>query len=150
MNPNVFESVLAVLLALERNPPLPRVTVVAPKATLRLEVADTEAEREAGLMNRTAIPLHTGMIFIFKRDAPESFWMKDTLVPLDMIFVAPDGMVRRVFSDVAPARPHALDFQIPLETATAKYVIELAANEASADGIVAGARLRLGTLPAAR
>ncbi len=48
---------------------LPVVTVHAPRADLTLEVARTEAQRETGLMNRTALPPHTGMIFVFERDS---------------------------------------------------------------------------------
>ncbi len=57
-------------------------------------------QREQGLMDRTYVPEHTGMIFVFDGDAPVEFWMKDTLVPLDMIFVAADGTVRRVYANV--------------------------------------------------
>lgn len=137
--------ILAALLAVERNATLPTLEIAAPKATLSLEVADTESEREAGLMNRTVLPAHTGMIFVFERDQPVSFWMKETLVSLDMVFVAADGTVRKVFAHVATVDPHLPDFKIPLETARAKFVIELAAGEAAADGIVAGTKL---TIPA--
>ena len=81
------------------------------------------------------------MIFVFPGDGPVSFWMKDTLVPLDMIFVAPDGTVRSIAKRV-PTVPLAMpDEDIPLEQGVAKYVIELPAGEAYADGIVAQKRL---------
>jgi uncharacterized membrane protein (UPF0127 family) len=73
--------------------------------------------------------------------------MKDTLVPLDMIFIAADGTVRRVFSKVPVVAATLPDEQIPREGAQAKYVIGLAAGEASADGIVAGVKLDLRGAP---
>ena len=135
----------ALLLALT----LPTVVVHAPKAQLALEVARTDAQRERGLMDRTSVAPHTGMIFVFDRDQPVDFWMKNTLVPLDMIFVAAGGTVRRVFADVPVVAPSLPDAQIPRESAQAKYVIELAAGEAARDGIVAGTKLDLRGVPPA-
>jgi uncharacterized membrane protein (UPF0127 family) len=126
---------------------LATIVVPAPKANLTLEVARTEAAREHGLMDRRVVSPHTGMLFVFERDEQVDFWMKDTLVPLDMIFIAADGTVRRVFSNVAVVAPALPDEQIPREGAQAKYVIELAAGEASADGIVAGVKLDLRAAP---
>lgn len=130
----------ALLLALL----LPTVVVHAPRANLTLEVARTDAERERGLMYRTSLPANTGMVFVFDRDEPIAFWMKNTLLPLDMIFIAADGTVRRVFANVAVVDPKLPDDAIPREQAPAKYVIELAAGEAARDGIVAGTKLDLG------
>ncbi|MGC9991067.1 MAG: DUF192 domain-containing protein [Candidatus Cybelea sp.] len=126
---------------------LATIVVHAPKADLTLDVARTESEREHGLMDRRVVSPHAGMLFVFERDENVDFWMKDTLVPLDMIFIAADGTVRRVFSNVAVVAPTLPDEQIPREGAQAKYVIELAAGEASADGIVAGVKLDLRGAP---
>ncbi len=117
------------------------VTVRAPKATLTLEVARTDDERAQGLMNRTVLAAHSGMIFAFKSDAPVAFWMKDTLIPLDMIFIAADGTVRTVFAWVKTVPPGLPDDKIPNEQGRAKFVIELNAGEAAADGITVGTRL---------
>lgn len=126
---------------------LPTVVVHAPHADLTLEVARTDAQREHGLMDRTSIPPHSGMIFVFDRDEQVAFWMKDTLVPLDMIFVAADGTVRRVFADVPVVAPTTSDEAIPRESSDAKYVIELSAGEAARDGIASGVRLDLRDVP---
>jgi uncharacterized protein len=117
--------------------------VHAPKADLTLEVARTEPQRERGLMDRRTLPAHTGMIFVFERDEPVAFWMKNTLVSLDMVFVAADGTVRRVFAKVPVLNPQPQDDRIPRESAQAEYVIELPAGEASRDGIAAGVKLDL-------
>ena len=125
------------------------VTVRAPGGQLRLEVARTPAEREYGLMNRTSVPSGTGMIFVFDQDAPIQFWMKNTLVPLDMIFVAADGTVRSVYSDVPTVAPNLPDDKIPLWGGVAKFVIELSAGEAARDRIVAGVKLDMTVVPPA-
>lgn len=129
------------------NPPLPITYVDAPKTRLALETATTAAQQERGLMNRTSLPPHTGMIFVFSSDSQVSFWMKDTLIPLDMIFVESDGTVRRVFARVPVVAPNAPDKAIPLETGRARYVIELASGEAAADGIRPGIRLHFARTP---
>jgi uncharacterized membrane protein (UPF0127 family) len=84
---------------------------------------------------------HTGMLFVFDRDALVAFWMKDTLIPLDMVFLAPDGRVRKVFARVPVVSPKLPDSQIPVEEGSAKYVIELPAGEAALDGLRLGARV---------
>lgn len=137
----MFSALVATALAV--------VVVHAPKADLRLEVARTEAQREYGLMNRTSLPKRTGMIFVFPQDDKVAFWMKDTLIPLDMVFVGADGTVRLVDANVATVPPALPDGRIPLESGVAKYVIELPAGEAVLDGIVTGTRLNLADVPSA-
>lgn len=120
---------------------LPVVTLRAPAAQLNVQVATTEAERERGLMGVTHLQPHTGMLFVFDNDAPVAFWMKDTLIPLDMVFSGADGVVRRVYARV-PTVPLTLpDNRIPIEQGHAKYVIELAAGEAQSDGLKPGVRI---------
>jgi uncharacterized protein len=126
---------------------LATVVVHAPKADLSLEVARTQAQQEHGLMDRRYVAPQTGMIFVFERDGPVDFWMKDTLVPLDMIFVGADGTVRHVFAGVPVVAPTLPDDRIPREGGQAKYVIELPAGEASKDGIAAGVKLDLHGVP---
>ena len=120
---------------------LATIVVHAPKATLTLQVATTEDQRETGLMSVTHLPAHTGMVFVFDEDAPVTFWMKDTLVPLDMIFVAADGTVRSVAANVPVVPEDTPDNKIPTRPGVAKFVIELAAGEAAHDGITTGVQL---------
>ncbi|MGH2518921.1 MAG: DUF192 domain-containing protein, partial [Chloroflexota bacterium] len=71
---------------------------------MQVEVADTEAQREYGLMNRHALAAGAGMIFVFRPPASASavgFWMKDTLIPLSVAFVTPDMLVESI-QDMAP------------------------------------------------
>ena len=127
---------------------LATIVMPSPKADLHLEVARTPSQREYGLMNRTSVPAHTGMIFVFDSDAPIGFWMKNTLVPLDMIFVAADGTVRQVYANVPVVSPRLPDDKIPIEgPVQAKYVIELHAGEAAQDGIAPGVKLPVDGVP---
>lgn len=120
---------------------LAAIALQAPRAQLRVQVAKTGPERERGLMGVTKLPTHTGMLFIFEKDEPVAFWMKDTLISLDMVFLAPDGTVRKIFPRVPVVSAQLPDAAIPLEKASAKYVIELPAGEASSDGLREGARV---------
>jgi uncharacterized protein len=120
---------------------LPVMVLHASRATLHVQVAKTPWQRERGLMGVTHLRAHTGMLFIFERDEPVAFWMKDTLVPLDMIFVSNGGVVRAVYPNVAIVSPALPDGEIPLEQGVARYVIELPANEALQDGIRTGTRI---------
>ena len=68
----------------------------------QVEIADDEASRERGLMYRRFMPADRGMLFEFDRDEPVAFWMKNTYIPLDMIFIAPDGAVTRIAANAEP------------------------------------------------
>jgi uncharacterized membrane protein (UPF0127 family) len=120
---------------------LPVVTLRTPDAVLHVQVANTEDQRERGLMSVRHLTPHTGMLFVFDDDAPVAFWMKDTLISLDMVFLGPDGRVRKIFARVPVVSPQFPDAKIPLEQGTAKYVIELPAGEAAHDGLRPGARV---------
>ena len=112
-------------------------------ARFELEVADEPWEEMRGLMFRREMAKGWGMIFVFANEAPRSFWMKDTLMPLDMVFVRADGVVDSV---VASAEPLTLTPR--RSTGPAKYVVELASGVAATAGIVAGRRLVFDNLPA--
>lgn len=120
---------------------LPVVTLRAPHAVLRVQVARTEDQRERGLMSVRHLQPRTGMLFVFDFDGPVAFWMKDTLIPLDMVFLAPDGSVRKIFARVPVVSPQLPDPDIPLEQGSAKFVIELPSGEAEQDGLRPGARV---------
>lgn len=67
-----------------------------------VEVAHTEAEQQRGLMFRTSLPADGGMVFPFAKPRFASFWMKNTLIPLDMIFVRADGSIDRIAENTIP------------------------------------------------
>jgi uncharacterized membrane protein (UPF0127 family) len=71
--------------------------------TVAVEVADSPAERERGLMNRTSLPRDQGMVFVWGSDHTGAFWMKDTRIPLSIAFYGADGRVLKIF-DMVPCR----------------------------------------------
>ena len=80
------------------------VTLKGPRGQARfsVEVADTDAERARGLMFVERLPSSAGMLFIYDRPGPARFWMKNTLIPLDMIFADATGLVRHVHENAIP------------------------------------------------
>ncbi|MEC7765260.1 MAG: DUF192 domain-containing protein [Pseudomonadota bacterium] len=71
-------------------------------ARFSVDIADDDAERAQGLMFVESLPSGQGMLFIYESPRPASFWMKNTLIPLDMIFVGADGVVRNVHENAVP------------------------------------------------
>ena len=67
-----------------------------------VEVATTQQEQALGLMFRRSLPENAGMLFIYDPPQPAAMWMKNTLIPLDMVFIAPDGTVLRIESNAEP------------------------------------------------
>jgi uncharacterized membrane protein (UPF0127 family) len=100
----------------------------------RVEDADTDSKRETGLMCRKALAADRGMLFDFKRSTDNvAFWMRNTLIPLDIVFIRPDG---RVLSIARNARP--LD-ETPLPAGgKVRAVLELAAGRAAEIGLMPG------------
>ena len=68
----------------------------------QVEIAKDDASRERGLMDRRFMPADRGMLFEFDRDAPVSFWMKNTYIPLDMIFISRAGVVTNIVANAEP------------------------------------------------
>jgi uncharacterized protein len=106
--------------------------------TVRLEVAADPAARARGLMGRAEVPLGSGMVFLYPADVRESFWMKDTLVPLSIAFVAADGRVVSV-AEMTPCRADPCPSYAP--AGPYRYAVELAAGAFPAAGIGAGDRV---------
>ncbi|MEM7046197.1 MAG: DUF192 domain-containing protein [Pseudomonadota bacterium] len=100
------------------------------------EVARTPATRSQGLMNRPHLPADRGMLFVFDPPQSVSFWMKNTLISLDIIFIAEDGTIRRIAQQTTP---HSTT---PLPSGGAvSYVLEIAGGRALELGITVGDRV---------
>jgi uncharacterized protein len=106
--------------------------------TVRLEVAADPASRARGLMGRTEVPPGRGMVFLYPDDVRESFWMKDTLVPLSIAFVAADGRVVSV-AEMSPCRADPCPTYAP--AGPYRYAVELRAGAFPAAGVGAGDRV---------
>ena len=70
----------------------------APRVVLKVELARTRAERERGLMNRRSLAAKAGMVFLYSEPHRGGYWMKDTLIPLDIAFYDARGKILRVFT----------------------------------------------------
>ena len=122
-------------MALERSPAgLPQVPLTVTSGgkvhRFTVEVASSAQEQMTGLMNRATLAPDRGMIFPYAPPQPVAFWMKDTLIPLDMIFIAPGGHILRIEANVIPL---SLD-PVP-SGGDVEAVLELAGGRTSELGI---------------
>ena len=68
----------------------------------KVELADTPEKRSVGLMHRPSMPADTGMLFDFKTDGQVTMWMRNTLIPLDMLFITRDGRIANIAERTVP------------------------------------------------
>ena len=115
------------------------------KTVVALEVARTEPERSRGLMFRTSMAEQAGMIFLFERPGVYPFWMKNTLIPLDMFWTDTTGKVVWIAESVPPCQADPCPEYPP--KAVASYVIETNAGFARQHGVKVGDVLTLRKLP---
>lgn len=101
-----------------------------------VEVARTADQQAQGLMNRRALGPDAGMLFPFDPPRPASFWMRNTLIPLDMIFIRPDGAIARIAANTVPLSETPVAVAEPMTA-----VLELRGGRAAALGIREGDRL---------
>lgn len=104
---------------------------------LQVEIAADDATRERGLMNRRYMPPDHGMLFEFDRDAQVSFWMKNTYIPLDMIFISSAGIVTNIVASAEPLSERVIPSGPPCAA-----VLELNGGAAESMGLKVGDRVR--------
>lgn len=109
--------------------------------TLELEVAKTPKQQEIGLMNRRSLAANRGMIFLFQLPRFTLFWMKNTLIPLDMIFLANNKIVA-IYNNVQPCTKNPCPTYGP-QTVMTDRVIELQAGRAKSLGLQRGDTLEI-------
>jgi uncharacterized protein len=124
-------------------PPLDRGQVVVRDAygglhPLEVEIADTTPSRTRGMMWRTGVPTETGMLFIFQKEEEHHFWMRNTLVPLDMLFLDRTGQVMGIVSQAEPQTLQSRTVGRP-----SLYVLEVAGGWAEKAGVAPGAQVEL-------
>lgn len=103
----------------------------------QVEIAANDANRERGLMNRRYMPADHGMLFEFQSDAPVAFWMKNTYIPLDMIFLSRAGIVTKVVANAEPLSERVIPSGPPCAA-----VLEVNGGVAAAIGVKVGDRVR--------
>jgi uncharacterized protein len=106
--------------------------------TVTAELAVTHEQRRVGLMNRTRLDPDAGMLFIFPKQELQSFWMRDTIIPLDVVFLDEQGRV----VNVAHGEPLVDTTQLP-STGPARSVLELNAGWCEVHGLGPGDRIEI-------
>jgi len=101
-----------------------------------VEVVDNDADRAKGLMHRRSLPEGTGMLFDFHREQDVSFWMQNTYIPLDMIFIRADGRIHRIAENTVPLSLEQVPSRGPV-----RGVLEVIAGTSRKLGIAAGDRV---------
>lgn len=121
--------------AVQRLPaiPLTIVTNDGRRHSYTVEVARTSDEQAQGLMDRRSMPKDTGMIFPFPAPRPAAFWMHNTYIPLDMLFLLADGRIESILADVPPLNEEQRRSLGPVAA-----VLELNAGEAARIGATPG------------
>ncbi|WP_333818312.1 DUF192 domain-containing protein [Tabrizicola sp.] len=114
------------------------------RESFAVEVADDNEERAQGLMFRTELAPASGMLFVYDSPKRPNFWMKNTLIPLDMVFADATGTVTRVHADAVPGDLTPIDGGEGVQ-----FVLEINAGLAAKLGITPGAVLRHPAIPAA-
>jgi len=100
---------------------------------IHAEVADSQPELEKGLMFRTNLPENSGMLFVFPKAQIIKMWMKNTLIPLDMVFINDEKIIVHIANNAKPESLEVISSEI-----AAKYVLELNAGYANSNGLKTG------------
>ena len=127
-----FLFLLAPVMAFGAQQPL---TIRTAKGDLMfvVELADTPQSRNTGLMHRRELPANAGMLFDFAKTQPVSMWMKDTLIPLDMLFIKPDGSIANIVERTVPGALTPIDSKGPV-----RGVLELNGGTSARMGVSPG------------
>jgi uncharacterized membrane protein (UPF0127 family) len=129
----------------QRPVPQPRVVIetsAGQRLPVDVELARNADEQRKGLMGRRSLPENGGMLFLFGATSVQSFWMKNTLIPLDMLFISDDGLVVGI---VANAEPLTLTERTVGKPS--RYVLEVNGGWCAAHGVRAGDRVRFENVP---
>ncbi|MCX7641674.1 MAG: DUF192 domain-containing protein [Elusimicrobiales bacterium] len=110
---------------------------------IELDVANTDSKRRIGLMFVKKLEENRGMFFVFDEEKEYTFWMKNTYIPLDIIFISKDMKINKIFKNIRASFPDEIDGNIPKVTAKGMYVLELNAYMVDKIGLVEGAYITI-------
>jgi uncharacterized membrane protein (UPF0127 family) len=124
---------------------MPRVTLSTAQGDVQVsvEIVQTSATIERGLMFREHLPPDQGMLFLMKEERAWAFWMRNTLIPLDMIFIAKDMTIAGIVENAEPRTETLREVKAP-----SRYVLEVNGGYCAAHKVVAGAKVRFDGVPA--
>lgn len=114
-----------------------------PKTTFTVEIALTVEEQIRGLQGRDSLQPGSGMLFLYPEATPQAFWMKDVLMPLDIVFADGQGRITEVLEQLPPCLGPVAHCPSYRSRSPARYVLEISAGQASARGLRLGDRLEL-------
>ncbi|MEE9337042.1 MAG: DUF192 domain-containing protein [Methylococcaceae bacterium] len=109
--------------------------------TFFVEVASTKRQRNIGLMFRKNLAHNNGMLFIFEQEERQRVWMKDTLIPLDVVFISAKEKIVSIIKDLQPCMPPPC--RIFISPKQAKYMLEIMAGTVQKKEIKIGQQLSL-------
>ena len=101
-----------------------------------IEIADDGAERAQGLMFRDQLAADAGMLFDYGTEQMAAFWMQNTLIPLDMIFVGADGIVKNIHVNARPLDTTSIPSKFPI-----RFVLEIPGGRSTEIGLAVGDRM---------
>ncbi len=127
-------SLLAIILGTACTSNLETTKVNVAGIEIIAEIADDDSERAIGLMNKTSLPEGSGMLFVWNDERQRSFWMKNTLIPLDMIFISANGTI----VDMTTMQPCKSLLCESYKSKPAKYVLEVNAGFAEKNNVKLG------------
>jgi uncharacterized protein len=104
--------------------------------TFAVEIADDDEERAKGLMFRDTLAPDAGMLFDYQRERLASFWMQNTLIPLDMIFIGADGVVKNMHVNARPLDTTSIPSEVPV-----RFVLEIPGGRSREIGVAVGDRV---------
>lgn len=113
---------------------------------IEVRLADTPEKTTKGLMFVKHLPADEGMLFVFDKQDAQYFWMKNTLIDLDILFLAPDGTINQLYSRVPHTYTYTPESEIPVVPGFGQYVLEAAAGTIERHGLKNGDKIQF-TLP---
>lgn len=130
-------AMMTTIAACDAQPKVIVITESGNEITFHVEVADTPAKRTMGLQYRKELGEDRGMIFLFPAEAPQTFWMKNTPISLDMIFIGQNGKIVGILEQTVPFSLDSRSVAAP-----SQFVLEVKGGLAERYGIRAGDRVR--------